>query len=309
MSDTVAVFQSSATRQPNKMNANLDLAILRTLLAIEKNGSMARAAEMVGRSESAISLQIKRLEDQLGQPLYRRHGRGLMPTAAGELMLSYARRLVELNNEALNAVATPSAEGTIRLGVIPDYSSTWLPVALAVFGRTHPSARVEVAVERGPSLKSRLEAGDLDLVIAFTAGDDADAPNWSSAVPMTWVGPPDYKRAPDEPVKLVIFDPPCSFRSAATAALDSAGIAWSIGFVSSTLPGLWAAVISGMGVTARSPIGLPPQLVALSDSVGLPRLPVVNLALFTRSGAVCGAVAECRRVLIETMQGTLGGAI
>lgn len=286
----------------------LDLAVLRTLLAIEKDGSLARAAKTVGRSESAVSLQIKRLEDQVGQLLYRREGRGLVPTATGEVMLIYARRLIDLNNEALHAIGRPDVQGTVKLGVVPDYANTWLPIALAIFSRTHPSVRVEATAGRGPHLLSQLDNGELDLAVTFV-GHDSDAASWSGAIPMAWIGLKGYIREPQEPVRLVVFDPPCSFRNAATTALDAANIAWSINVASPNLPSLWSAIVAGMGITVRTPLGLPPQLTTLGETAGLPRLPMVKLALFDRGAAASLSSVKLKQLMIETLQGSLDAAI
>jgi len=109
------------------MAVNLDLSVLRTLVAVERNGSFARAAEQVGRSESAVSLQLKKLEEQLGQLLFRRSGRAMALTADGDRLLAYAKRLIALNDEAVGAAASPRLDGIVRLGVPADFAETWLP--------------------------------------------------------------------------------------------------------------------------------------------------------------------------------------
>ena len=119
---------------------NFDIAVLRTLLAVNDLGSFSRAAAKVGRSESAVSLQLKRLEEQVGFPLFQRIGRSMTLTDAGDALLRNARRLVELNDEAFSALPAASVAGTVRLGVTPDFAESWLPVALirlAQIGRAH----------------------------------------------------------------------------------------------------------------------------------------------------------------------------
>src|SRR5262249_33513798 len=116
---------------------NLDIGVLRTLIAIDQYGSFARAAERIGRSESAVSLQLKRLEEQIGAPLFHRVGRKMAFTGTGQTLLSYARQLIEINDRALTVSSGRDAEAVVRLGVPPDFAETWLPPALARFACLH----------------------------------------------------------------------------------------------------------------------------------------------------------------------------
>jgi DNA-binding transcriptional LysR family regulator len=290
------------------MTVNFDLSVLRTLVAVERNGSFARAAERVGRSESAVSLQLKRLEEQIGQKLFRRAGRAMVLTEVGERMLTYAKRLIALNDEAVGATLRPSLDGTIRLGVPPDFAATWLPTALARFARLCPEVTVETTVERSPALTARLGRGELDLAMAFAAASPPQA-RWSGMIPMAWIGPKGYRLHAEDPVRLAVFDPPCLFRAAAEAALDRHGISWGVEFHSQSLASLWSAVTAGLGVTVRTPEGLPPQLTTLGVAEGLPPLPATTLALFERAAPVTQAAAQLAGLLTETLTTTLGGAI
>jgi DNA-binding transcriptional LysR family regulator len=202
-----------------KMTVNLDL---RTLVAVERGGSFARAAERVGRSESAVSLQLKRVEEQIGQPLFHRAGRNMVLTEAGERMLAYAERLIALNDEAVGATVRPRLDGIVRLGVPADFAETWLPTALARFARLCPSVKVETTIERSPALAARLGRGGLDLAMAFAAGSP-DQARWSGTIPMAWIGPRDYRRHGEDPVRLAVFDPPCLFRAAWTGSPTPGG--------------------------------------------------------------------------------------
>ena len=290
------------------MTMNFDLSVLRTLVAVERGGSFARAAERIGRSESAVSLQLKRLEQQIGQPVFRRAGRNMVLTEAGERMLAYAKRLIALNDEAVGATVRPRLDGVVRLGVPADFAQTWLPTALARFERLCPSVDVETTIERSPALAAKLGRGELDLAMAFAVGRP-DQARWSGTIPMAWIGPRDYRRHAEDPVRLAVFDPPCLFRAAAEAALDRHGIDWAVDFRSQSLASLWAAVTAGLGVTVRTPEGLPPQLTTLGEAVGLPPLPPTSLALFERPTQSSSAAAQLARLLTETLATTLGAAI
>jgi DNA-binding transcriptional LysR family regulator len=290
------------------MAVNLDLSVLRTLVAVERNGSFARAAEQVGRSESAVSLQLKKLEEQLGQLLFRRSGRAMVLTEDGDRLLAYAKRLIALNDEAVGATASPRLDGIVRLGVPADFAETWLPTALARFARLCPSVAVETVVDRSPALSALLGRGELDLAMAF-ATEPGDQARWSGAIPMAWIGPRDYRRHAADPVRLAVFDPPCLFRAAAETALDRHGIRWVVEFRSQSLGSLWAAVSAGLGITVRTPEGLPPQLAVLGEAAGLPPLPATALALFEREPQTSLAAARLAELLTDTLATTLGAAL
>lgn len=288
---------------------NLDVALLRTLVAVSELGSFARAADRIGRSESAVSLQLKKLEEQIGRSLLHRVGRGLALTDAGEVLLTYARRVIDLNDETFIAAAGASIEGTVRLGVPQDFADIWLPATLVRFTRTHPGIRVETTIDRSPALARKLERGELDLAMTIAPARPSGA-LWSADLPMRWIGPRSFAAATDmAPLSLAVFDPPCFFRSAATAALDRAGIPWKVSFTSPNLASLWAAVSGGLGVTVRAPVGLPSQLLALGQDAGLPALPSVALVMTGPDDRQQSAAsARLSDVLVETLDATLDAA-
>ncbi|GJG94927.1 LysR substrate-binding domain-containing protein [Cupriavidus pauculus] len=297
---------------------NLDLAALRTLVAGMELGSFARAADRVGRSTSAISAQIKRLEEQAGTPLFRKSGRGLALTAAGEAMLGYARRLVELNDEAVTAVRGVDLSGGIRLGLQEEFGEGLLPEVLGRFARAHPKVRIEAVVSRNADLLERIDTGRCDLALvwadmhpAMSDGVAGYAMGRRHAtriddVPMSWVGPASlpWQPADGEPLPLVAFDRPCQFHAAATAALDDAGIPWRITFSSPNLGGLWAAAAAGLGLTVRSRYGLPANVRALSaDETGLPALPSMSLAMVRASATMPPEVERLADILLASLRG------
>jgi DNA-binding transcriptional LysR family regulator len=287
---------------------SLDISLLRTLVAVDQHGSFARAADHIGRSESAVSLQLKRLEVLVGSPLFHRAGRGMALTEAGQALLGYARRMIELNDEALAASSGKNIEGVVRLGVPADFAENWLPSVLARFTRACPLVRVNTAAARSPVILSQLKRGELDLAMTFGA-DRPERAFWSAALPMAWIGLKDYRRREGEPVRLAVFDPPCMFRNAAAAALDAKGIPWTVAFTSPSLASLWAAVIAGLGITVRTPHGIPAQLAPLGTEAGLPSLPQVTLSLFDGAGTRSPAADRLAEVLIDTLEGTIGAAM
>ncbi len=282
---------------------NLDMSILRTLQVGIDLGSFAKAATKLGRSPSAISLQLRKLEEQAGQPLFRKDGRGLSLTEAGETMLSYARRLLELNDEAIMALDAPAIAGWVRLGLPQDFSETSLPGVLARFIRVHPKVRVDVWVDRNLKLLEGISDGSLDLALVWDEDGQLSDGERLTELPMAWIGPSEgFGFDPPAALPLVAFGPPCIFRQAAISALDAAGIPWRLAFSSPSLSGLWAAVSAGLGVTCRTPEGMPAALAPLDvERYGLPTLPRVGVLLRTPDARPPPAVKRLAAILRDTI--------
>jgi DNA-binding transcriptional LysR family regulator len=279
---------------------NLDMDALRTLLLTQQLGSLNRAAERIGRSQSAVSQQIRKLEEQVGQPLFRRQGRGLVLTESGDLILSYTRRILDLNDEAARAVRGASVAGAVRFGLPGDFAETWLPAALGQFKKTHPAVLIEIAVDRNGVLLERLDRGDLDLVLVMGNESRRDAEHVAT-LQMAWIGPTgiDVRPHRDVPLDLALYNSPCFFRRAGIEALDKANISWRLAYTTSSLHSLWAGVTAGLGVTLRTAAGLPSSLRRLDANDGLPPLPMVELCLHAGLHEMSPALAELKRVVIE----------
>lgn len=281
-----------------------DLDVLRSFVAGVDLGSFARASERVGRSQSAISGQLRRLEEQAGRKLFRRQGRGLALTEAGETMLGYARRLLELNEEAAVAVRGAELDGWVRLGLPQDFSELWLPQVLGRFARRHKRVRIEARAERNSDLLDRIDLGRLDLALVWGEADRPRAQRIAE-LPIGWIGPSGQAMPwqDGEPVPLVAFEPPCRFRSLAVDALDAAGIPWRLAFSSPSLAGLRAAVAAGLGVTPRTGAGLSGDLRLLGPGEGgLPTLPPIALSLLQAEADPPPAVTVLAAILCETLE-------
>jgi DNA-binding transcriptional LysR family regulator len=276
----------------------LDLALLRTLLAAVESGSFVAAARRVGRSESAVSLQLKRLEEQIGEPLYVRTGKQMTLTAAGARLVEYARRLLDLNDEALSTISDSSIDGTVTLGVPHDVTETWLPAVIEGFRRSHPSAILKIVEGRSAILLSQLADDQIDLAIVFSAARPENA-LWSADLPMVWIGRDDFGLRKNAPLQLAAFDPPCFFRAAAIASLERADMNWSIGYASNTLPDLWSAVKLGLGIAVRTPAAVPAGLMVLDSQHGLPDLPPFHVSLCGSSIGTKQPIADRLRVILE----------
>ncbi|OEZ62162.1 LysR substrate-binding domain-containing protein [Duganella sp. HH105] len=287
-----------------------DLDVLRTFVTGVDLGSFAKAAERLGRSTSAVSAQLKKLEDQLGLPVLRKEGRGMVTTSAGESLLGYARRLLELNDEAATAVRGAELAGSVRLGMQEDFGEHILTEVLGRFARVHPRLRIEACVARNADLMAQLAAGRLELALAWHSDAAPSAPAPAPApelarLTMRWIAAADSGAWPAwgggrEPLPLVMMDAPCIMRSAALQALDRAGIPWRIAFSSPSLGGVWAAVAAGLGVTVRTAIGLPPALRAL-EQPGLPPLPVIGLRLHCGSEELSAPARRLHAIVLQAI--------
>jgi DNA-binding transcriptional LysR family regulator len=281
---------------------HFDLDVLRTFVAGVELNSFAKAADRLGRSTSAVSAQLKKLEDQVGTPVLRRQGRGMALTETGETMLAYARRLLELNDEAATALHGAELEGWVRLGLQEDFGESLLADVLGRFARAHPKVRIEARIARNRELLERIDTGKLDLAVAWDANYNTPHQERIAELPMRWIGPASgaFDWQPGEPVPLVSLDAPCLMRTAAITALDRAGIPWRIAFTSASLAGTWAAVAAGLGIALRTEAGLP-GMVSPMTHTALPQLPQLGLFLHRLTVEPSPAVARLDDILRQAL--------
>jgi len=230
----------------------LDLELLRSFVSVVDAGGFTRAGERVHRTQSTVSQQIKRLEEDVGQPLLIRSGKDVTPTEAGERLLAYARRLLALAEEARDVLARPGNDGAVRLGVPEDFAAYRLAKLLAAFSRTHPTLRLDVRADQSATLKRELERGELDLALfKRAAGEKGGIAVWPERV--HWVTSKSHPRdTRTGSVPLIGFPAGCLYRAGAIHALESAGRTWHMAYTSSNLSGIQAAVAAGMGLSILS---------------------------------------------------------
>jgi DNA-binding transcriptional LysR family regulator len=258
---------------------NLDLDLLRTFVTIADTGGFTRAGDQLGRTQSAISLQVKRLEEMLGRAVLERSSRTLRMTVDGEKLLSHARQLLRLNDEALADLLEPDVAGLVRLGVPEDFATVHLPVVLAAFTEAHPLVELEVTCDLTLNLLERFRAGDFDLVLVKRepATPLRGVRVWRE--PLVWVGRERTSLADDQAVPLIVSPQPCVYRKRAIEALEEAGRRWRIAYTSTSLTGAQAAVKAGLGVTVLPREMVPTPLHALGRDSGLPPLDETEIAL------------------------------
>lgn len=284
------------------MNAplrHLDTELLRALAAIADCGSFSAAAAQLGRSQSAISLQIKRLEDAVGQTLLERsQGRVIGPTAEGGVLLDYARRILRLNDEAYSCFSQQPLAGRLRLGLPEELMEQVFPLVHGEFSRDYPRIELSVRCDLSARLAALLEAGELDLAIAkrvIGAGWSADNKDddWQllRREPAIWCG---SRSVTQRPLPLAVFHEGCAFRMAAIAALATQGIPWRTAFVGNSFVTLRQAVAAGLAITAL-PRSLALGLPEWQGEEELPPLPEVELV--ARLGP--GEVAPAARRLLQ----------
>ncbi|WP_018319825.1 LysR family transcriptional regulator [Bradyrhizobium sp. WSM2793] len=256
---------------------DLDPELLKAFLAVDEHRSFTRAADVLNRTQSAVSVQIRRLEERLGTKLFQRTRAGVVPSATGEELRAYARRILALNAEAVGALRARKADAVVRLGVMDDYGTIVIPPLLASFARHHPLVRVEIETGLTATMPARL--GDAyDLVIAMhpQGCGDGELLRREQAV---WAAAPSYRTAAQCPLPMALYPPGCLFRQWAAEALDAADLPWRLAYVSRTLAAVETIAAQGLAVTVVKAGTLPPSLRALSDRDGMPPLPAAEIRL------------------------------
>jgi DNA-binding transcriptional LysR family regulator len=247
------------------MVVNLPTELLRSFAAIVDAGSMLRATERVFVTQSALSLQMKRLEDLVQTSLFKRDGRRLTLTPAGQSMLSHAREILAANDRAVSALNGDVLAGPARIGFVQDFAETLLSGVLARFAHLNPETQLQVRVGGSAELLDLMQADQMDVLLCMSAQDDPAAVR---TAPMMWLGNADLAR--HEVLPLAVLERPCRFRDAALAALEQAGRPHRIVLETPSLAALRAAVESGLGLTCRTT-----HFMDAAIDEGLPPLPHV----------------------------------
>ena len=255
----------------------LDLEQLKTLVAIADSGSFTRAGGIVFKTQSAVSMQMRRLEEKIGRPIFSRDGRASKLTEDGERLLGYARRIVRLSDETVAAFDETELSGSVRLGTPDDYADRFLPEILARFSRSNPHVEVSVVCEPSEELVRQVLRGELDLSIVTYCGDIPVEVIRSE--PLLWVASSQHCAAEEEILPLALFKPPCLWRDAAVNALIASGRKYRVLYQSANTTALSAAVSAGLAVTVLTESALRPGMRVLGESEGFPRLPNCEIGL------------------------------
>lgn len=262
----------------------LDLELLRTLRTVARVGSFTAAAARVHRTQSAVSMQIKRLEELVGLQLLHRNNQGIQLTAAGETLLAYASRMLNANDEAVAALTRATVAGSVRLGMPADYALTFLSSVLPFFAETFPQVQIEVHTDLSPELMRRLHAGELDLMLVPRAEAVIPGGELVWREPLCWVCARGEPIPETNPLPLAVFPQGCSYRIAMLAALEEAGRSYRIAYTSTSLPGIQAAVMTGFAISIVSRDSVLPGMRVLEPVDGFPSLPDAEIMLHTTPG-------------------------
>ncbi|MFJ3417500.1 LysR substrate-binding domain-containing protein [Streptomyces sp. NPDC086082] len=275
-----------------------DLSHLRTFLAVSQTLSFTQAARRLGLRQSTVSQHVRRLEDATGRQLFTRDTHSVELTEDGEAMLGFARRMLEVQEQASAFFTGTRLRGRLQFGASEDFVLTRLPEILEGFRSDHPEVDLELTVELSGTLHEQLDAGKLDLVLAKRRAEDSRGELvWHDK--LVWIGAERLRLDTDRPVPLIVYPPPGITRALALEALERQGRAWRIACTSGSLNGLIAAARAGLGVMAHSRGMVPPGLVRVPERVGLPELGEVDFVL----------VHGRRRVSAQGAADALAGAI
>ena len=264
----------------------LDTDQLRSLVAIAETGSFTKAAEVVFKTQSAVSMQMKRLEEQLGRAIFMKEGRGVRLTEDGERLLDYARRIIRLNGEVLASFSDAVLAGRVRLGVPDDYADRYLPEILVRFTKSHPKVEVTVVCEPTPMLLERVQSGDLDLaIISLSLANPRESAEIVRLERLLWVTSAQHGAHEEETLPLALGRANCGWRQAATERLEAIGKPFRVLYSSWNSTAVGAAVMSGLAVGVLPESAIRSGMRVLGPSDGFPPLPEVKIALLRNKSA------------------------
>jgi DNA-binding transcriptional LysR family regulator len=276
------------------MTALIDVDQLRAFIAIAETGSFTKAAEVVNKTQSAVSMQMKRLEERLGRPIFARDGRASKLTEDGARLLDYARRIVKLNMETIAAFSDAELSGRVRLGVPDDYADRYLPEIMARFSRAYPSVELSVICEPSIDLLERIDANEIDLAIV-TNCETKRASETFRRERLLWVTSNRHPTHLEERLPLALGRPACSWRRVAIERLEAVGRPFRILYSSSNAGAVAAAVMAGLAVSVLAESGLRPGMRVLTAAEGFPELPSCRIGLVRNpheGSALANALAE-----------------
>lgn len=260
------------------MKHDLEIDLLRSLVAVAAHRNFTRAAQSVGRTQSAVSLQIKRLEEIVGKRLFDRSRQSVSITHVGETLLVYANRILAANDAALSHIQRPEAAGIVRVGAPDDYATFLLPPILSDISKDHPRLKFEVSCDNACDLLPMLEQGDLDVVVA-THPPNAVAGQIARYEPLHWVASPSYIDDPRTPLSLVLFPSGCVCREIALDALKQIDRPWHVAYSTRSIGLMEQAMLEGSGVSVMEASIIPQSLKIIDGQTGFPALSEVVISV------------------------------
>ncbi|QUS56786.1 LysR substrate-binding domain-containing protein [Pseudovibrio brasiliensis] len=268
------------------MPYSIDVDQLRTFLAVAELGSFTKAGDAVHKTQSAVSMQMKKLEERIGQPIFVKDGRNSRITEHGRRLVEHARRMVALNDETLSAFHEPEIAGRIRLGLPDDYAERLLPQVLAAFNRLNPCINLDVECSSSNEIGRRIQKGELDVGIV-TSGDCTSVPGQIvRREPLQWVGSREHIVYDQRPLRLAVGPTTCSWRQAGVAALDHLNIQHQVVYTSASAAALAGAVNAGLAIAILPASALRQGQRILGEKEGLPPLPPCDITIIRSQMAI-----------------------
>lgn len=282
------------------MNQDLDIALLRTFVAIVDTGGLTSAGRKVGRTQPAITHQIRRLEDLIGRTLFDDNRRKLSLTHDGEVLLEFARAMLRLNDEARDRFSAPDIAGHVTLGTPDLYASYILPEVLENFSRSHPNVEIELRCTRSIHLHAALERDEIDIAL-MTNQPEFRRGQLIRREPLVWVAGVGSSPELRKPLPLAVLPQGSVYRHLALEALGSAGQQWSIRSVCDSIAGLQAAVFAGLAVSVFPRCAIIPNVRCLDEADGLPKLPPVELVMHRKSQGISDAAEQLAQYIAREL--------
>jgi len=268
---------------------NLQIDYLRTFMVLAETKGFTKTGIQVNKTQSAVSMQIKRLEDEIGKKLFERIGKTVKLTAEGNILIKYAIRIIKEHDDAIRALSKPDLEGFIRFGSPEHYTIGVLPKLLARFASAYPEVLVEMRCENSDKIKEAVDKGELDVGICTQISDGGQV---ISHDPVVWAADPGFIIQKHKTVPIAVFEDDCIFRTWAIEALEKSGISYRIVYVSRSISGLIDAVRAGFAVAPIIYSNVPSDLKIIELENGLPVLPVSNIVLH-KTKKVTSEIIEC----------------
>ncbi len=290
------------------MKRDLEIVLLRSFVAVAAHLNFTQAANAVGRTQSAVSLQIKRLEEIVGKRLFDRSRKSVAITHAGEALMVYANRILAANDAALSHIQRPEAAGLVRIGAPDDYATFLLPPILSAIGKDYPRLRLEVTCDNACDLLPQIDKGALDVVVA-THPATAVAGEIARYEPLHWVAAPDYSDDPAALLSLVLFPAGCVCRDIALDAVRRIDRPWHVAYSTRSIGLMENAILENSGVSVMEASIIPTSLKIIDGREGFPSLPDVVISVHRppKSEAHVSFVAD---YLLSKLAGTsLGNAV
>ena len=275
----------------------LDLDVLRTFVAISETGSFTTAANAVFRTPSAVSMQIKKLEDILGRSVFSRDARSVTLTNDGEMLLGYARRLLSINREAVAKFIIPDISGVVRLGSPDDYGERVLPHVLKRFAQSHPSIAVDVVIDQSENLRRRMDDRSLDITLLTNSMKvNMEGAEVLLTEPVVWAGAKGGCAHMREPLPVSIWEEGCAWRAGALEALGREGRNYRIAYMSAHTAGQRSAILADLAVAPLPKSFIGGDMVELGVKDGMPEMGSYSLAMIVAPDAAAPVQAAADHI-------------